>query len=417
MTDTPPNTPAQPPADAPKPKRGGGGGKGGGINRQKPPQRSEGGRPAAMRKRHYGLILSFLIIVIVPIAAASWYLYSRAADQYASTLGFTVRSEDVSSAVDLLGGLGSTLGGGGSGAQDSDILYEFMRSQQLVQNIDNKLDLRTIYTKQRDPDWLLSFDPEGTVEDLTRYWQRMVRISYDAGSGLMEIRALAFTPDDAKAIAEEIFAENSQIINELSAIARADATRYATQNLEQAVERLKQTREALTTFRLTNQIVDPNADIQAQMGLLTTLQAQQAEALIDFDLLADIARDGDPRLEQAQRRIDVIQVRIDAERQKFGVGGQGPGGVEYATTIADFERLTVDREFAEAAYAASLAARDAAVAEANRQSRYLATYIKPTLAQKSEFPQRIILIAIIGLFSFLIWSIFSLVYYALRDRR
>jgi capsular polysaccharide transport system permease protein len=187
--------------------------------------------------------------------------------------------------------------------------------------------------------------------------------------------------------------------------------------LEQSIERLKQARETLTNFRLTNQIVDPNADIQAQMGLLTTLQTQQAEALIEFDLLVDIARDDDPRLEQAQRRIDVIETRINAERNKFGVGGQGPGGVQFATIIADFERLTVDREFAEAAYAASLSTRDASVAEANRQSRYLATYIKPTLAEKSEHPQRLILLGVIGLFSILIWSILCLVYYALRDRR
>jgi len=417
MTDTPPKAPQEQPAPddkdvlTPAQKR-----RGRRRARRNKRQLAKMSSPAHMRKRHFGMILSFLIIVLAPIGTAGWYLYERAADQYSSTLGFTVRSEDVSSAVDILGGLGSSLGGG-SGAQDSDILYEFMRSQQLVKNIDEKLDLRTIYTKHRDPDWLLSFDPDGTIEDLARYWQRMVRIAYSAGSGLMEIRVLAFTPEDAKAIAEEIFVENSIIINELSAIARADATRYATEDLEQSVERLKQTRETLTKFRLENQIVDPNADIQAQMGLLTTLQAQQAEALIDFDLLADIAREGDPRLEQAQRRIDVIETRINAEREKFGVGGAGPGGVEFATIIADFERLTVDREFAEAAYAASLSARDAAVAEANRQSRYLATYIKPTLAEKSEYPQRVILLAIVGLFSFLIWAIFSLVYYSLRDRR
>lgn len=410
MTDTP----IEPTDTKPeKPNRKGRGGR-----RQKPdlPQKVPGSSPAYMRKRHYTLMVSFVIIVFLPLVAASWYLYAKAADQYASTLGFTVRSEDVSSAVDILGGLGSTLGGG-SGARDSDILYEFMRSQQLVQDIDDKLDLRTMFSKRRDPDWLLSFNPEGTIEDLTRYWERMIRISYDSGSGLMEVRARAFTAEDAKAIADAIFEENSKIINELSAIARADATRYAAEDLAQSIERLKQAREALTTFRLKNQIVDPNADIQAQMGLLTNLQTQQAEALIDFDLLADIARDGDPRLEQAQRRIDVIEARIEAERQKFGVGGQGPGGAEFATTIAEFERLTVDRHFAEAAYAASLSARDASVAEANRQSRYLATYIKPTIAQKSEFPQRLILIAVIGLFSGLIWAIFILVYYALRDRR
>lgn len=414
MTDIPPPTPDA--SDTPSPAKRRRKGKKANKGPRKNPVKAAAGKPAKMRKRHWGLVLAFMVIVLAPIGAASWYLYTKAADQYASTLGFTVRSEDVSSAVDLLGGLGSSLGGGG-GAQDSDILYEFMRSQQLVKNIDAKLDLRAIYSRPRDTDWLLSFDPDGTIEDLRRYWERMVRLSYDSGSGLMEVRVLAFTAQDAKAIADEIFVENSALVNELSAIARSDATRYASQDLEQAVERLKQTREAMTSFRLANQIVDPNADIQAQMGLLTTLQAQQAEAMIDFDLLSEIARDGDPRLEQAQRRIEVIEERINAERQKFGAGGQGPGGVEYATTIADFERLTVDREFAEAAYAAALSARDGAVAEANRQSRYLAAYIKPTLAERPEFPQRIILVLLTGVFAFLIWSILSLVYYALRDRR
>ena len=374
------------------------------------------GKSAHMRLRHWGLVFSFCLIVLIPTGTVSWYLNTKAADQYASTLGFTVRSEDVSSAVDLLGGLGSSLGGG-SGTQDSNILYEFMRSKQLVKNIDSKLDLRSLFTKKRDPDWLLSFDPEGTIEDLTDYWGRMVRLSYDRGSGLMEVRVQAFTPQDAKAIADEIFIENSFIINQLSSLARVDAMRYATEDLDTSIERLKKARQALTTFRLENQIVDPNADIQAQMGLLTTLQAQQAAAMIEFDLLAEIAREGDPRLGQAQRRIDVIEDRINAERRKFGVDGQGPGGTQFATTISEFERLSVDREFAEAAYAASLSARDGAVAEANRQSRYLATYIQPTLAEKSENPRRLILSALAGLFTFLIWLIFTLVYYALRDRR
>ena len=89
----------------------------------------------------------------------------------------------------------------------------------------------------------------------------------------------------------------------------------------------------------------------------------------------------------------------------------------HATTIAEFERLAVDREFAEQAYAAALATFDGARAEANRQSRYLAAYIQPTLAQRAEFPNQPLLIGIVALFSFLGWAIIALSYYALRDRR
>jgi capsular polysaccharide transport system permease protein len=380
------------------------------------PQRSVAS-PATAKPRHWGILIAFFIIVALPITASAVYLYTRAMDQYASTLGFTVRAEDSASAADLLSGLGATFGGGAA-SRETDILYEFIRSQEIVRKIDAALDLKGKYSQYADTDPLLSYNPNNnTIEDLTDYWERMVRIAYDSSSGLMELRILAFNPGDATQIAEAIFSESSEMINALSAIARNDATHYAQQDLDLALERLKLAREALTAFRLANQIVDPNANIQAQMGLLTTLQAQQAAALIEYDLISEIARDDDPRVAQARRRIEVIETRIDEERRKFGVGGGSDGGVEYATTVADFERLQVDREYAETAYAAAMSALDASRAQANRQSLYLAAYITPTLAEKSEYPQRGLIVGMVALFSFLIWAIASLVYYALRDRK
>lgn len=372
--------------------------------------------PFKRKKRHWGLLSAFLIIVALPVLMTWWYLNERAVDQYASTLGFTVRSEDVTSAVDLLGGLAPSLGGS-AGSGDADILYEFIRSQTLVQQIDNDLDLSNYYSINREQDPIFSFNPDGTIEDLTAYWQRMVRISYDAGSGLMELRILAFDADAAKTIANAIFEKSTVMINNLSAIAREDATRYAREDLDMAIERLKQARELLTAFRISSEIVDPAADVQGQMGLLSLLQEQQVVALIEFDLLSNSTRAGDPRLEQAKQRIDIIEDRIRQERRKFGVGVGGAEGASYAETIAGFERLTVDREFAEQAYAAALASYDAARAEANRQSRYLAAYIEPTLAERSEFPNRPVIIGVVTLFSFLVWAIMALAYYALRDRR
>jgi len=360
--------------------------------------------------------LAFLVLVVVPVALSVWYLRERTVDQYASTLGFTVRSEDISSASDILGGLGSSLGGGG-GSRDSDILYEFIRSQQLVAAIDAQLDLRGMYARHYATDPVFSFLPGGTIEDLTAFWQRMVRISYDSSSGLMELRVLAFDPAEARGIAEAIYAESTAMINNLSAIARNDATRYASEDLTLGVERLASAREALTAYRVENQIVDVTADIQGQMALLATLQGQLATALIELDLLRTGANDNDPRVGQAQSRIAVIEARIEEERQKFGAEGPGPGGRSYAATVAEFERLTVEREFAERAYIAALSAFDSARAEANRQSRYLAVYVGPTQAERSQYPQRWLLGGLVALFSFLIWAILSLVYYSLRDRR
>lgn len=369
-------------------------------------------RPAFMRMRHKMLALFFVLIVLIPTVGAGYYLYTYAADQYTSKVGFTVRKEETGSAFELLGGLSSI---SGSSSSDTDILYKFIQSQELVEAVDKSLDLHTMYSKP-DNDPYFSLDPNATIEDLVDYWQRMVHIVYDPGTGLIEVDVRAFDPLDARAVAQDIFQRSSAMINDLSAIARNDATRYAKEELDLALQRLKVARQAMTRFRNETQIVDPVADIQGQMGLLNSLQAQLAETLIELDLLAENTRDTDPRVSLAKRKIEVIENRITIERRKLGVSGGDETRV-FADLVGKFESLQVDREFAEKSYLSALAAYDTALAEAGRQSRYLAAYLQPTLAQTPQYPQREISLAVIALFLFGTWVILSLVYHSLRDRR
>jgi capsular polysaccharide transport system permease protein len=368
------------------------------------------------QRRHVLLALSFGAMVLLPILVSAWYLWARAQDQYASYVGFSVRTEEVGSAIELLGGITEL---SGSSSSDTDILYKFLQSQELVATVDAALDLRTMWSRA-DPavDPVFAYDPPGTIEDLVDHWSRKVAIYYDSGSGLLDLRVLAFAPDDAQAIARMIFAESSAMINALSALAREDAIAYARDELDQAEARLRDARLALNEFRNRTQIVDPTIDTQGQMGLVTTLQAQLADALIEVDLLRETTREGDPRITQGELRIEVIERRIDEERRKVGLGGgvSGTGSV-FADLVGEYERLVVDLEFAQQSYVAALATFDAARNEARRQSRYLAAHVRPTLAEKSQYPQRGMTLGLIGLFSFLAWAISALVAYSLRDRR
>ncbi|WP_371170992.1 hypothetical protein [Aliiroseovarius sp. 2305UL8-7] len=369
-------------------------------------------RPARLRPRHRRLIGSFFVVVLLPLLATAWYMYARAKDQYVSYVAFSVRSEDVGSALDLFGGLSAF---GSSGSEDADILYEFIQSRELVRATDEALDLRSIYSTTYDVDPIFSFDADGTIEDLSSYWKDMVKIFYDNGTGLIELRVHAFDAKKAQEISEFIFVRSSDMINELSAIAREDATRYAREELERAVARLREARQAVTEFRSKNQIVDPAAEIGAQTGLLTALQTRLSNALITYDLLKESAGENDPRLEQAILRIDVIRQRIDEERKKYA--SNDTDGGDFSSLVGEYEGLAVDREFAERSYLAALAAYDAALTEAQRKSRYLAAYIKPTLAERPEYPKRLVMVLLVSGFLFFSWSIGALIYYAIRDRR
>ena len=372
--------------------------------------------PARLKKRHWGVIASFLVFFLVPTVAAISYLFIVAEDQYHSITGFTVRTQNQSAANDVLSGLANFAGG--STASDSDILFEFIQSQEMVQAIDQRIDLRKHYARYWPRDWAFSIWPDATQEELIWYWNRMVSVSYDSSTGLINVLVRAFDPLTAQNIATAIVAESQDRINELNRKAREDSMRYAQTDLDDAVERLTKARQAMTAFRTSSQIVDPQTDLQTRMGVMSSLQQQLASALIEFDLLQGSTSPNDPRLTEAQKRIDVIRDRIAIERRNFASSSTDTGGVtqDYPSLMSDYERLQVDLKYAEEAYVAALKAFDAARDEADRNSRFLATYINPTRAEESEYPQRFVLSGLIALFTFLIWSIGVLVYYSIRDR-
>lgn len=369
---------------------------------------------ARIKPRHLGLLASFVALVIAPLALAAWYLWGWAADQYESTLAFSVRQEDAPAPAALFGAF---TGLSPATASDTDVLYAFLQSQDLVARLDDRLDLRSIYAKPAGEDPIFALDPSGTVEDLTRYWGWMTQIAYDPGTGLIELRVRAFDPDDAHELASLVLNESTALINGLSDAAREDAMRYAEADLAEAVAQLADAREKLTAFRVETQIVDPGADIQGRMGLLAELQARLADELIRVDLLELRTRADDPRLNEGRQVTDAIEARIAAERRRLGAGELQVTGKDYATTLAAFSSLAVDLEIAEETYASARAALDIARAEARRQTRYLAAHIQPTLAERSTAPNRALFVVIAAFFLFLGWSLMALVYYSLRDRR
>jgi len=397
--------------------------------------------PVAMarpRPRHWLALGSFLVVVVLPLILSAWYLWTRAHDRYVSYTGFSVRTEELESALELLGGVAAI---SGSSSSDTDILYKFIQSPELVKRVNEKVDLRELWSRpgrswwNNDHDPVFAYNPAGifpsffgtavsppggSIEILTDYWNRMVHVYSDSGTGLIDLEVQAFTAKEAQTIAQIIYAESSDMINRLSAVARDDATTYTREELDYAVERLKNARKTMTQFRNETQIVDPTASIQGQMGLLSSLQSELAQALIDLDILQQTARENDPRITQMKRRVRVIQDRIEAEQRKLGMGqNTAPAQDEsaFASLVGEYESLAVDLEFAEESYTAALSAYDSAVAEAQRKTRYLAAHVNPTLPESAIRPERITVLGLVALFAFLTWAILILAIYALQDRR
>lgn len=367
--------------------------------------------PARVRPRHRGMIASFLALVLLPVIATAVYLWAWAAPEYHSETSFSVRSEEMGTAAAGLLGAITQIGGGS--ASDTDVLYDYIRSQAIVQAIDERLDLRAIYNRVPS-DRVFSLGDDPSIEALTDHWRRMVRVSLESREGIIDVRAYAFTPEDAQRIADEVLAESDKLVNRLSDQARADALSYAMADLGKAEAHLRDVRANLANFRRDHRLVDPRADVSGQAGLLNALESELAKAMVERDELLSYADPKDQRVQQIDRRIAAVEDRIEAERGSLSVGGVTGSMPE---VVGDYEELQVDLEIARTAYTHALAGRAAAEAMAQRQSRYLVPHIQPTLAETALYPRNGLIIGLAALFLTLGWSVLMLIYYNVRDNR
>lgn len=378
---------------------------------------------ARLKSRHILFIALFILIVPVPVVVSGLYLVIFAQPQFNSTVSFVVHAEGEGGAASLLAGMPTIAALAGTPSSDADILFNYLDSQALVARIDHEIDLRALWSGVYARDPVFGFNPEGSIEDLTLYWRRMVRKSYDPGAGVIEVDVRGFDAVGVQTVAQEIVAAGSEMINRLSNVARSDRLRHAGDELRMAEDRLANARLTLTSFRARHRVIDPIAELAGEMEVVRQLQRDLIEETVAMEHLSsafgqtqnadrrDIINDG--RIRQSQRRIDVLQRQIDIEREKFG--GHG-GQRDYAQLMEEFEKLSVNVSLAQEGFAAALAAFEATRASADRQSRYVSSFAPASLAERALYPKPARLLLLIGLGFFLIWAILMLVVYSLRDR-
>jgi capsular polysaccharide transport system permease protein len=310
------------------------------------------------------------------------------------------------------------LGGGSDTTRaDTQILYEYLQSQPLVERVDGALDLRGIYNDSR-ADTVFRFGDDPSIEGLVEYWNLAQTVSYDSAAGILYVEIRAFDPDDAQAIATALVTESERLINDLSAKSRRDAIAFALADLHEAETRVRDVRIALQTFRSAAGTADVSLDIQSAMSLVSSLRERRADIAADFDSRKQMLRADSPTLLALGRQLDAVDEQIALEEAR--IASAGSDGSAESGSLADAagmqENLLVERQFAENMYTAALAAVESARAEARRAQRYLAIHIEPTRSDAAEHPRRWTLSIALGVLCLVLWSIVQLIASSIRDR-
>ena len=322
--------------------------------------------------------------VLAPTLLAIAYFYLLASPQFVSEARFVVRSRADAPQLSLGNMLSAAVGAGGSGATgEAYSVRDFLTSHDAVMRTHERLDLTRIWGRE-DADLIARLwndDPER----LTKYYNGMVSVSFDSATGVVTLRVRSFTPEDSKAIADTLLALSEQLINSLSERAREDALRIARAEVGIAERRVLDSRAALTRFREQQQELDSAGAVQAAMQAMGQLEGQLIAAQAELRERQAFMRPDNVALQNTRNRIEALERQIVAERARRT---QGDGAL--SQQLAAFERLMLEREFADRQLASATASLETARMEAQRQQMYLSRVVEPNLAVYPLYPRKLI---------------------------
>jgi capsular polysaccharide transport system permease protein len=357
--------------------------------------------------------LSFAFCVLLPTLIAGVYYELIAADKYAVEFRFSVRS-----ASDLVGekNLVATLLGGGGQTDIGRLPYmtaSYLRSRNVVRELDANGFLRAIYSRPQ-ADWFSRFDASKTDDALQNYWQSMISISVDRISGLVLVRALAFTPDDAMAVAEALQKSTERMVDSVADRARKDARASAEQEMERAGARYAAALTGLRDVRNQEGTIDPQQTIDLAattlLGVVKDKLALERQRDANLTLLSPDA----PQQKVLSDQIHALDAQILAQTE--ALTSQKGEAKTAAQTISQFERRELERLFSERLLKVAQAAYEKAREESERQHIYLAVFNPPKKPAVAEYPNRARAIAFVGLSAFALWAVIMVMIAGVRDR-
>jgi capsular polysaccharide transport system permease protein len=377
-------------------------------------------RRAGAKKKRSVVRISAVLAIALPTGLATLYYGVIAAPQYVAEARFAVRgpADIPSRGAD---GIGALAGMGASPLamiSDSFIVAQFIESGQLVGNMQRSLDLRSIYTNDK-ADFVAKYRPYGaedTIEHLTSYWNTVSWVYFEPVTGIITFTVRAFSPEQSLKIARETVRESERLVNRLSDRAREDSVRLAKQEQSRAELRLKFARKAIQDYRDRSGAPDAQSVVTSQFKIVSDLEGELAKREAELGASAGFLSKDSPSVRVKQTNIDSLRSRITAERAKIGSQAPGAnGGKLLSASMAEYENLETERSFAEKAYESASQAVEGARVNAERQSRYLTTFVEPYLPEDSLYPARLKMILLVFVCSAIAWAVGALIFYGIRD--
>ena len=365
----------------------------------------------SLKKRFSGINRLFLMTVAAPTVLATLYFGLMASDVYVSESRIVVRSPDRQVAT----GLGALLKGAGfSRAQDdSYTVRDYVLSRDALKEIDDTLAVGRAFASDT-VDRLSRFgglDFDTSFEALHRYYQKKVDIQQDSASSITTLTVRAYTAQDAQSINQKLLELSEGLVNRLNERGRQDLISSAATEVADAEKKSKAAALALSVYRNAKGVVDPERQATVQLQQVAKLQDELIATKTQLAQLKAFTPQN-PQIPALQTRASTLQAEMAAETTKV-TGGE----LSLANKAAEYQRLALEREFADKQLASALASLEQARSEAQRKQVYIERIAQPSLPDVALEPRRLRSILATFVLGLVAWGILSMLLAGVREHQ
>ncbi len=255
------------------------------------------------------------------------------------------------------------------------------------------------------------FGWDGSFEDLYDYYSGKVVVEHNTTSSITTLSVKAYNPSDARRMNEQLLELAEGLVNRLNNRGEFDLLGFAQREAHEAEVAARRASQALASFRNASGIVDPERQATEQLQLVSKLQDEAIGARLQLQQLQSLAPEN-PQIPVLRTRIAGLNKQIDTE-----MGRVAGGRRSLSASAVRYQRLTLDREYADKRLTAALASLQEARNEGRRKQAYVERIVQPNLPDEAQQPRRlrgIFATFVLGLVAF---GILSMLFAGIREHK
>jgi len=350
-----------------------------------------------------------LLTVVIPTALSILYFGSFASGVYVSESRFVVRSPDKPS----VSGLGVLLKSAAFSNAGDEIYAadEYIQSRDALRALNNGNAVVRAYSNP----YVSVFDRfnplgmDGSFEELFNYFRKKVRVDYDSTSSITTLTVRAYSPHDAQEFNRQLLELAEDTVNRLNRRGRVDVVELSEREVQDAEQAARQAALNLAQFRNASGIIDPEKQAAVQIQMISKLQDELIGSRMQLLQLQSMAPEN-PQIPVLRVRVNGLAREID---KQLGLVAGNRGSL--SATAARYQRLQLEREFADKRLAAAMTSLQDARSEARRKQAYVERIAQPSAPDEAQEPRRIRGIFATLVLGLIAWAILSMLLGGVRE--